>query len=34
MEECWHENPAVRLTSLRVKKTLYNLSTDTSIKIV
>lgn len=22
MQECWHENPAVRLTALRVKKTL------------
>ncbi|KAG8237727.1 hypothetical protein J437_LFUL017030 [Ladona fulva] len=22
MQECWHHNPAVRLTSLRVKKTL------------
>lgn len=26
MQECWHSNPAVRLTSLRVKKTLYNLA--------
>lgn len=26
MQECWHQNPAVRLTSLRVKKTLYNLA--------
>lgn len=25
MQECWHPNPAVRLTSLRVKKTLSNL---------
>lgn len=25
IQECWHSNPAVRLTSLRVKKTLYNL---------
>ncbi|CAG9812554.1 unnamed protein product [Phaedon cochleariae] len=34
MQECWHSNPAVRLTSLRVKKTLSKLDTDTSIKIV
>nr|UYR58228.1 thick veins 1 [Henosepilachna vigintioctopunctata] len=34
MQECWHANPAVRLTALRVKKTLYKLDTDTSIKIV
>lgn len=34
MQECWHANPAVRLTALRVKKTLCKLDTDTSIKIV
>lgn len=34
MQECWHFNPAVRLTSLRVKKTLCKLEADTSIKIV
>ncbi|KAG5876131.1 hypothetical protein JTB14_007538 [Gonioctena quinquepunctata] len=34
MHECWHPNPAVRLTALRVKKTLSKLDTDTSIKIV
>lgn len=34
MMECWHESPAVRLTSLRVKKTLSKIETDTSIKIV
>lgn len=34
MQECWHSNPAVRLTALRVKKTLSKLNTDTSIKIV
>lgn len=34
MQECWHSNPAVRLTALRVKKTLARLDTDTSIKIV
>lgn len=34
MQECWHPNPAVRLTALRVKKTLVKLETDCSIKIV
>lgn len=34
MQECWHPNPAVRLTALRVKKTLCKLEADTSIKIV
>ncbi|EAT35728.1 AAEL012125-PA, partial [Aedes aegypti] len=34
MQECWHPNPAVRLTALRVKKTLGKLETDCSIKIV
>ncbi|XP_066908346.1 bone morphogenetic protein receptor type-1B isoform X1 [Halyomorpha halys] len=34
MQECWHANPAVRLTALRVKKTLYKLDRDPSIKIV
>lgn len=34
MQECWHQNPAVRLTSLRVKKTLSKLETNTTIKIV
>nr|WAH70829.1 thickveins [Colaphellus bowringi] len=34
MQECWHSNPAVRLTALRVKKTLSKLDTDTSIKIM
>lgn len=34
MQECWHSNPCVRLTALRVKKTLSKLDTDTSIKIV
>lgn len=34
MQECWHTNPAVRLTALRVKKTLSKLDSDTSIKIV
>ncbi|XP_017769395.1 PREDICTED: bone morphogenetic protein receptor type-1B isoform X2 [Nicrophorus vespilloides] len=34
IQECWHNNPAVRLTALRVKKTLSKLDTDTTIKIV
>lgn len=34
MQECWHSNPAVRLTSLRVKKTLAKLNADATIKIV
>ncbi|XP_049824818.1 bone morphogenetic protein receptor type-1B-like [Aethina tumida] len=34
MQECWHRSPAVRLTSLRVKKTLSKVATETSIKIV
>lgn len=34
MQECWHANPAVRLTALRVKKTLSKVDTDTSIKII
>lgn len=28
MQECWHANPSVRLTALRVKKTLGRLQTD------
>ncbi|KAL1497483.1 hypothetical protein ABEB36_008441 [Hypothenemus hampei] len=34
MEECWHSNPDVRLSSLRVKKTLSRLEPDISSKIV
>ncbi|XP_030761515.1 bone morphogenetic protein receptor type-1B isoform X2 [Sitophilus oryzae] len=34
MQECWHANPDVRLTSLRVKKTLSKFDPDLSIKIV
>ncbi|XP_018321756.1 bone morphogenetic protein receptor type-1B isoform X2 [Agrilus planipennis] len=34
MQECWHANPSVRLTALRVKKSLGKLNLDTSIKIV
>ncbi|RZF49102.1 hypothetical protein LSTR_LSTR008388 [Laodelphax striatellus] len=34
MQECWHQNPAARLTSLRVKKSLCKLKGDTGIKII
>lgn len=35
MSECWHHNPAVRLTALRVRKSLTRLECDiTTIKIV
>ncbi|XP_014223178.1 bone morphogenetic protein receptor type-1B-like isoform X1 [Trichogramma pretiosum] len=34
MTECWHSNPAVRLTALRVKKTMSKLHIDNAIKIV
>jgi len=34
MQECWHQNPAVRLTSLRVKKTLYKLKVDPNDRIL
>lgn len=34
MQECWHHNPAVRLTALRVKKTLGKIEMDNSQKIV
>ena len=34
MQECWHDNPSVRLTALRVKKSLGKLDTDCQIKIV
>ena len=34
MQECWHSNPAVRLTALRVKKSLNKLDTDCTIKMV
>ncbi|KAF4516935.1 hypothetical protein B566_EDAN008024 [Ephemera danica] len=30
MQECWHDNPAVRLTALRVKKTLVKLEPECS----
>uniref|UniRef100_A0A1B6KQH1 receptor protein serine/threonine kinase n=1 Tax=Graphocephala atropunctata TaxID=36148 RepID=A0A1B6KQH1_9HEMI len=36
MQECWNQNPLIRLTSLRVKKTLCRLNTDPepNIKII
>ncbi|KAL7300840.1 hypothetical protein TKK_0006398 [Trichogramma kaykai] len=34
MAECWHSNPAVRLTALRVKKTMSQLHINSKIKIV
>lgn len=32
MKECWYHNPAARLTALRIKKTLANISVDENIK--
>ncbi|KAL0870875.1 hypothetical protein ABMA27_004715 [Loxostege sticticalis] len=34
MSECWHHSPPVRLTALRVKKTLARYNTETTIKLV
>lgn len=34
MSECWHANPPVRLTALRVKKTLAKYNKETTIKLV
>ncbi|KAK8732235.1 hypothetical protein OTU49_006983, partial [Cherax quadricarinatus] len=34
IQECWHANPAARLTALRVKKTLYKLQVTDGTKIV
>lgn len=34
MAECWHASPPVRLTALRVKKSLAKYNTDSSIKLV
>jgi bone morphogenetic protein receptor type-1B len=34
MQECWHPNPAVRLTALRVKKSLNKLDADVKINLV
>lgn len=34
MQECWHQNPAVRLTSLRVKKSLSKLDPDIRLNLV
>jgi len=31
MQECWHQNPSVRLTALRVKKSLARLESDVSV---
>ncbi|XP_041987327.1 TGF-beta receptor type-1 isoform X2 [Aricia agestis] len=33
MKECWYQNPAARLTALRIKKTLANIGTDDHIKM-
>ncbi|XP_013775412.1 bone morphogenetic protein receptor type-1B-like [Limulus polyphemus] len=33
MQECWHSNPSVRLTSLRVKKTLLKLNSSQDFKV-
>ncbi|XP_071540457.1 bone morphogenetic protein receptor type-1B [Panulirus ornatus] len=34
IQECWHANPAARLTALRVKKTLYKFHVSDGTKIV
>ncbi|XP_047031698.1 bone morphogenetic protein receptor type-1B isoform X1 [Helicoverpa zea] len=34
MCECWHSSPPVRLTALRVKKTLAKFRTETTVKLV
>ncbi|XP_026762872.1 TGF-beta receptor type-1 isoform X2 [Galleria mellonella] len=33
MKECWYQNPAARLTALRIKKTLANIGTGDHIKL-
>ncbi|XP_013133115.1 PREDICTED: TGF-beta receptor type-1 isoform X1 [Papilio polytes] len=33
MKECWYQNPAARLTALRIKKTLANIATADHIKL-
>ncbi|XP_038216144.1 TGF-beta receptor type-1 isoform X1 [Zerene cesonia] len=33
MKECWYQNPAARLTALRIKKTLANIGTADQIKL-
>ncbi|XP_022122318.1 TGF-beta receptor type-1 isoform X2 [Pieris rapae] len=33
MKECWYQNPAARLTALRIKKTLANIGTADHIKL-
>lgn len=34
MKECWYHNPAARLTALRIKKTLANVTVDEKLKII
>ncbi|CRL00751.1 CLUMA_CG014007, isoform A [Clunio marinus] len=34
MQECWHPNPAVRLTALRIKKTLKKLDGEVTINLL
>lgn len=34
MAECWHASPPVRLTALRVKKSLVKFNTETTVKLV
>lgn len=31
MKECWYQHPAARLTALRIKKTLANISAEDTI---
>ncbi|KAI8431096.1 hypothetical protein MSG28_001153 [Choristoneura fumiferana] len=33
MKECWYQNPAARLTALRIKKTLANIGSGDYIKM-
>ena len=32
MKECWYPNPVARLTALRIKKTLSNISVEDKVK--
>lgn len=34
MKDCWYQNPAARLTALRVKKTLASLSFNEKLEII
>lgn len=34
MKDCWYQNPAARLTALRVKKTLTSLSFNEKLEII